>query len=56
MIQVLWHSDSSPETLEEQRQKSWLGTLEAIERDITTLNNDFKYKRLVKSVEAKYNN
>jgi hypothetical protein len=52
----LWQSDAAPEALEEQRQKSWLGTLEAIERDITTLNNDFKYKRLVKSVEAKYNN
>jgi len=40
--------------LKENRSKLWLGTIEAIERDITFLNNDYKYKRLVKLVEKKY--
>lgn len=40
--------------MEEERQKSWLSTLEAIERDITMLNNDFKFKRLIKIVDQKY--
>ncbi len=40
--------------LEQARNKSWLSVLEAIERDITTLNNDFKFKRLIKIVDQKY--
>jgi hypothetical protein len=28
--------------------------LEAIERDITSLNNDFKYKKLVSKVDEEY--
>jgi hypothetical protein len=36
------------------REQSWLSVLEAIERDITTLNNDFKFKRLIKIVDQKY--
>jgi hypothetical protein len=40
--------------MQDQRQKSWLSVLEAIERDITTLNNDYKYKRLIKLVDSRY--
>lgn len=53
-IQVLWSTDLSDDQLKENRSKSWQGTIEAIERDITFLNNDYKYKRLVKLVEKKY--
>lgn len=51
-IAVLWSGSSAD--ISEQRQKSWLSTLEAIERDITMLNNDFKFKRLIKLVDQKY--
>ena len=51
-IQTLW--TGAAEEIREAREKSWTSVLEAIERDITTLNNDFKYKRLIKMVDAKY--
>lgn len=53
-MQGIWDTNLTPEQLQENRQKSWLGTLEAIERDITLLNNDFKFKRLCKIVEQKH--
>jgi len=37
--------------MQEKRTSSWLSVLEAIERDITMLNNDFKFKRLIKLVD-----
>jgi hypothetical protein len=30
-----------------QERRDWSSVLEAIERDITALNNDYKFKRLV---------
>lgn len=53
-ISILWLGTDSQK--EEERQKSWLSTLEAIERDITMLNNDFKFKRLIRLVDQKYGN
>lgn len=51
-VQALWLGTESD--LELAREKSWLSVLEAVERDITTLNNDFKFKRLIKIVDQKY--
>ena len=53
-ISILWLGTDSQK--EEERQKSWLSTLEAIERDITMLNNDFKFRRLIRLVDQKYGN
>ena len=52
LIQALWVGTESD--LQLAREKSWLSVLEAVERDITTLNNDFKFKRLIKIVDQKY--
>lgn len=52
LIITLWTGDS--QSILDARKKSWLSVLEAIERDITTLNNDYKYKRLIKIVDSKY--
>ena len=49
LIQALWVGTESD--LQLAREKSWLSVLEAVERDITTLNNDFKFKRLIKIVD-----
>lgn len=48
-IQVLWNGDKNE--IAQAREQSWLSVLEAVERDITTLNNDFKFKRLIKVVD-----
>ncbi len=52
LIKALWEGETME--MQDSRQKSWLSVLEAIERDITTLNNDYKYKRLIKLVDTKY--
>ena len=52
VIQALWTGNESEITV--ARDQSWLSVLEAVERDITTLNNDFKFKRLIKIVDQKY--
>ena len=51
-IKALW-TGSDAEKLEAS-QKSWGSVLEAIERDVIALNNDFKFKQLADRVEAKY--
>lgn len=52
LIQAIWTGSESEQQL--AREQSWLSVLEAVERDITTLNNDFKFKRLIKIVDQKY--
>jgi hypothetical protein len=34
--------------------RDWTSMLEAIERDITSLNNDFKFKKLVVKIDELY--
>ena len=49
---MLWSGSEAEK--QEASQKSWNSVLEAIERDVMTLNNDFKFKQLAEKVEAKY--
>ena len=51
-IKALW--EGSADEKHEASQKSWSSVLESIERDVTSLNNDFKFKQLADCVEAKY--
>ena len=51
-IKVLWSGEEAQR--QEASQKSWQSVLEAIERDVVSLNNDFKFKQLAERVEAKY--
>ena len=51
-IKVLWEGDNAQKN--EASKKSWVSVLEAIERDIIGLNNDFQFKQLAEQVEAKY--
>lgn len=49
-IEGLWTGDSN--AIQEARKKdTWPAVVEALERDLTQLNNDYKFKRLVKIVE-----
>ena len=51
-LKLLWEGS---ETEKKQTQKQNLvSVLEAIERDITQLTNDFKFKKLAESVEERY--
>lgn len=34
--------------------KDWISVLDAIERDITSLNNDYKFKSLIAYVDEKF--
>lgn len=43
----------SPETAH-QDKRDWMSVLEAVERDLASLTNDYKYRKLVQSIEASY--
>jgi len=50
-LETLWTGDN----IEESRKKdTWPSVIEAIDRDLSGLNNDYKFKRLIKIVETKY--
>jgi len=51
-MRVLWMGSKTQQ--QEASQKSWVSVLEAIERDVISLNNNFKFKKLAEQVEAKY--
>ena len=50
-ISLLW--DGSAEEKRQAQEKSWTSVLEAVERDIIQLNNDFKFRQLADKVEEK---
>ena len=52
-FKTLWEGD---DVAAARTKSTWLQVLEAVERDITSLNNDYKYKRLVKLVDQRYGN
>ena len=41
----------SPQTTE---KRDWFSILEAVERDIASLSNDYKYRKLIVNIEASY--
>lgn len=51
-IKVLWVGSEAEQL--ESSQKSWTSVLEAIERDVISLNNNHKFKQLAEVVEEKY--
>lgn len=51
VIKIIWSDASDPEQIQE---KDWNSVLDAVQRDITQLFNDYKFKRLIKSIENMY--
>lgn len=51
VIKIIWSDISDPEQIQE---KDWNSVLDAVQRDITQLFNDYKFKRLIKSIENMY--
>lgn len=49
---LLW--EGTEDEKKRAQEKSWTSILEAVERDITQLNNDFKFRQLADKVEEKY--
>jgi hypothetical protein len=43
----------SPETAH-QDKRDWMSVLEAVERDIASLINDYKYRKLIQAIDVSY--
>ena len=41
---LMW--DGSPAQRSDAKKKNWVSVIEAVERDITQLTNDYKFKKL----------
>lgn len=50
-IRVIWSEVADPAQIQ---SKDWSSVLDAVQRDITQLFNDYKFKRLIKSIESSY--
>ena len=46
--------DGTPALQSDSKKKNWISVIEAIERDITQLTNDYKFKKLTQIVNEKY--
>ena len=46
--------DGSPAQKSDAKKKNWVSVIEAVERDITQLTNDYKFKKLTQIVDEKY--
>lgn len=51
VISMIWSDGADPMAI---LQKDWGSVLDAIQRDITQLFNDYKFKRLIKHIEGGY--
>lgn len=51
-FKALW--DGAPNEKAEARKKNWMSVVEAVERDITQLTNDYKFKKLTAMIDEKY--
>ena len=51
VISMIWSDGADPMGI---LQKDWNSVLDAIQRDITQLLNDYKFKRLIKNIEGSY--
>lgn len=52
VMQVLWaEGPASPEAIQ---AKDWNSVLDAVQKDITHLVNDHKYKRLIRAIDEEY--
>jgi len=50
-IKIIWSDFADPEQIQ---SIDWNSILDAISRDISQLHNDYKFKRLIKSIENSY--
>jgi len=48
----LW--DGAPIEKADAKKKNWMSVVEAVERDITQLTNDYKFKKLTAMIDEKY--
>ena len=51
VIKMVWSEVADPSVI---ASKDWNSVLDAVQRDITQLFNDYKFKRLVKNIEDNY--
>lgn len=52
VVRMLWSDDATDAAA--IQDKNWGGVLDAIQKDITGLSNDYKFKRLIKDIDAIY--
>jgi hypothetical protein len=54
VLAMLWSEDeSAPGAIQ---NKDWNSVMDAVQKDITGLSNDYKYKRLIKMLDELYEN
>lgn len=51
VMQVIWSDVADPEQVQ---NKDWDSVFDAVQRDITQIQNDYKFKRLIKHIESSY--
>jgi hypothetical protein len=52
VVRMLWSDDAAEAASIED--KNWGGVMDAIQKDITGLSNDYKFKRLIKDIDEMY--
>lgn len=53
-FKTLW--EGTPTEQQYAKQRNWISVVEAVERDITQLNNDYKFKKISMQLEERYQN
>lgn len=48
VIQIIWQEGADPDMVQ---SKDWNSIMDAIQKDISQLFNDYKFKRLIKQIE-----
>ena len=51
VIQIIWSEVADPDAVQ---SKDWNSLFDAIQRDISQLFNDYKFKRLIKHIEEQH--
>lgn len=46
--------DGTPAQKSDAKKKNWFSMVEAVERDITQMTNDYKFKKLTQMIDEKY--
>jgi hypothetical protein len=51
VIKIIWSDSADPDIIQ---SKDWNSIMDAIQKDISQLFNDYKFKRLIKQIEQQY--
>lgn len=51
VIKIIWSDSADPDIIQ---SKDWSSIMDAIQKDISQLFNDYKFKRLIKQIEQQY--